>query len=76
MIIARYQIMPNIPDDTDIPERMAEVILKIIEQRGQCSVFDLKAKGFSFDEIACYWPDASALAEEKTKRHVPCLPKH
>lgn len=62
--------MTNTPDDdTDIPERIAEAILEIIEQRGKCSILDLKAKGFSLDDVARYWPAACALAESgKTKR--------
>ena len=43
--------------------RMAEAILEIIELQGRCSIFDLHAMGFSLDEAAQYWPEASALAE-------------
>jgi len=75
-MIAAHKTMSNNDDDTDVPERMAEAIVQIIQLRGKCSVLDLKTKGFSLDEIARYWPEASEIAEEITKSQLPCLPKN
>jgi len=75
MIAASKRAVNNMDDATDIPARMAEAILSAIAQRGRCGILDLKAKGFSLDDIARYWPEATAIAEDKTKRQLPCLPK-
>ena len=51
-----------------IAERMAEVIVKQILQHGQCSIMDIKAMGFSLNDIARYWPEACRIAERKRPR--------
>ena len=54
--------------DREICIRMAESILNVIEKKGRCSILDLKAEGFSLDDIARNWPTASDLAETKRRR--------
>jgi len=46
----------------DRANRMADVIAKIIQERGHCAPHDLEAEGFSRDEIAELWAPANALA--------------
>jgi|SRR5208282_6884507 len=48
-------------DDT-VRERMISVIAGIIKADSDCSPHELRAHGFSPDEIARHWPMASALA--------------
>ncbi len=53
-------------DDTenasDIRDRMAVAIARIIKADGECHPHNLKDHRFTPDEIARYWPSAYALA--------------
>jgi hypothetical protein len=47
---------------------MAEVIAKRIQQHGQCSIMDVRAIGFSLNDMARYWPDACRIAERENSK--------
>ena len=51
-----------------VAERIAEAIITRLEQHGQCSIMDIKAMGFSLNDIARYWPEACHIAERKRPR--------
>lgn len=56
--------MPELLNENlDLQHRMADTILDIMRQKGECKPHDLRDKGFSLDEIARHWPMAYALAE-------------
>lgn len=56
------------PVQPHISERIAEVIVKQIRQHGQCSIMDVRAMGFSLNDIARYWPDACRIAERENSK--------
>ena len=53
---------------THVAEQIAAVIVEQIQKRGQCSIMDVKAMGFSLNDIARYWPEACRIAERKSPR--------
>ena len=59
-------------DDEFVPahvvERIAAAIVEQLQKRGQCSITDIKAMGFSLNDIARYWPEACRIAERKSPR--------
>ena len=46
----------------DLANRMADVIARVIRERGYCRARDLETKGFSRSEIAESWATANGLA--------------
>ena len=51
-----------------VAERIASAIGEQLQKRGQCSIMDIKAMGFSLNDIARYWPEACRIAERKSPR--------
>jgi hypothetical protein len=51
-----------------VAERIAKAIITRLEQHGQCSIMDIRALGFSLNDIARYWPEACRIAERKRPR--------
>jgi hypothetical protein len=51
-----------------VAERIASAIVEQLQKRGQCSIMDIKAMGFSLNDIARYWPEACRIAERKSPR--------
>ena len=47
--------------------RMADVIVDITLQHGECIPADLKAEGFTSNEVAALWHFANLLAEVELK---------
>jgi len=62
------QLEPSVPEKP-VPTRIAETILRNIERQGRCSILDVKAVGFSLNDIAHYWPEACRLAEHISATH-------
>jgi hypothetical protein len=56
-----------IAEKLEAQQRMANAIIKIIKEKGECQPHDLRGKGFTADEIARHWPMAYALAEVEIK---------
>jgi hypothetical protein len=53
---------------THVAERIATAIVEQLRKKGQCSIMDIKAMGFSLNDIARYWPDACRMAERARPR--------
>jgi hypothetical protein len=54
------------PEQEDhIAERMAAFIVEQLEKAGVCSTHDVRANGFSLNDVARYWPEACRIAEIK-----------
>ncbi|MBV8061547.1 MAG: hypothetical protein JO126_03455 [Alphaproteobacteria bacterium] len=51
-------------------EQIAEAIVDCMNKTGQCWIIDIRAMGFSLNDIARYWPDACAMAERKRPRQI------
>lgn len=51
-----------------IAEQIAEAIVDHIQTHGQCSIMDIKAMGFSLNDISRYWPEACRIAERVQPR--------
>jgi hypothetical protein len=51
----------NERDKLDVPTRMADVIVEILKEQGECHPADLMDKGFTLDKIARHWNMAQAL---------------
>ncbi|MBV8060451.1 MAG: hypothetical protein JO253_02855 [Alphaproteobacteria bacterium] len=49
-------------------EQIAEAIVDCMNKNGQCWIIDIRAMGFSLNDIARHWPEACALAERKRPR--------
>jgi hypothetical protein len=58
--------------------RMADAIIDIALQQGECLPLDLQAKGFSSNEVAALWHFAQAMAAIELKQmesKVPSFPQ-
>lgn len=51
-----------------VAEQIAEVIVDRLRQNGQCSIMDVRAMGFSLNDIARHWPEACRIAERARPR--------
>jgi hypothetical protein len=58
-------------DPKHIAEQIAEAIVDHLHTHGQCSIMDVKAMGFSLNDIARNWPDACKIAERARPRVFP-----
>lgn len=54
-----------------MPEQIAAAIVDCMNRHGECWIIDIRAMGFSLNDIARHWPAACAIAEKKRPR-----PKH
>jgi hypothetical protein len=71
MMQAALAMKSDIPlqqENQHTAERMADAIQERMSLTGQCSIQDMKAKGFSISDIARYWPEACAIVETKRPR--------
>lgn len=73
--ICAAQMFETMPSITNIssPEphpakRMTACIAQKIEFSGQCTIMDIKAEGFTMDEISRHWPEACKIAAQNTRR--------
>jgi hypothetical protein len=57
------------PDRFALHQHMAVAIISIIKASGSCVPRDLKAKGYTPEDIARCWPSARALAQ--VMLHMP-----
>lgn len=46
-------------------EQIAEAIVECMNKNGQCWIIDIRAMGFSLNDIARHWPDACTMAARK-----------
>lgn len=51
-----------------VPEQIAEAIVECMNTYGECWIIDIRAMGFSLNDIARHWPAACAMAEKKRPR--------
>jgi len=58
----------NEPNTFDMQQRMANVIVGILREKGECLPRDLREKGFSREEINRYLPMAFGLAKVQLSR--------
>jgi hypothetical protein len=54
-----------------VAEHIAVAIVEQLQKKGQCSIIDIKALGFSLNDIARYWPEACRIAERARPRVFP-----
>lgn len=54
-----------------VAKLMAAGIVEQLQKKGQCSIMDIKAMGFSLNDIARYWPEACRIAEHDRPRILP-----
>lgn len=56
----------------ELPARMADAIIRIVQEQGDCLPQDLNSKEFSAPYVARYWHMAYAMAAIELK----CAPLH
>jgi hypothetical protein len=57
-------------DSGSVPaaERIAAAMIRCLDLTGQCGIHELRAAGFSLDELARYWPEACKIVEGRRSR--------
>jgi len=64
--------VPSSPPDKwahlPMAEQIAEAIVECLNTNGECWIIDVRAMGFSLNDIARYWPEACSIAERKRPR--------
>lgn len=65
---ARKQDEQFLMHSVHVAERMADAIVQRLGRYGQCSIMDIRAIGFSLNDITRYWPDACKIAERKNSK--------
>lgn len=51
-----------------VAEQIAEAMTECFEKNGACWIIDIRAMGFSLNDIARYWPDACDIVESRKIR--------